>query len=344
MPHRRRCCNGAMTTLPVASEFEILDLRHFSARELRPLLEQEAVQWESLLRWDYGSSVELLLQYLDSRVLQGYAAVHRGKLCGYAFCVYEGNKAVIGDAFSFGLGAAQDLETTRILLTHLLEMLRHSPMVERIEAQLLLPKAGEFASVFRGPRLRIFPRLFLECALGAQPLSGGGESDGTGKLPLEITLSSWVAQDYQAAGELIHAAYLGHPDAEINDQYRSLHGALRFLHNIVRFPGCGTFEPAFSWVLRHRRTRQPIGLVLASRVAGDVAHITQFCVAPAHRGRGLGSVLLGQAVRSLRMAGFAAITLTVTEANRNAVRLYKQFGFRSRHRFDAMVIEPEPPS
>ena len=34
----------------------------------------------------------------------------------------------------------------------------------------------------------------------------------------------------------------GHIDASINDQYRSLHGSLRFLHNIVRFPGCGVFD------------------------------------------------------------------------------------------------------
>ena len=39
----------------------------------------------------------------------------------------------------------------------------------------------------------------------------------------------------------------------INDQYRSLHGSLRFLHNIVRFPGCGVFEAEQSWVLRDQR-------------------------------------------------------------------------------------------
>lgn len=329
-----------MSPSPVASELEILDLRHFSARQLRPLLEEEAGQWKELLRWDYSSSIELLLQYLESRVLQGYAALHRGRVCGYTFCVYEGDKAVIGDAFAAGLGTARDLDTTRTLLVHVLELLRHSPMVKRVEAQLLLANSGDFADVFSGPQLRSFPRLFLECNLGLEMAATHGNG-AVGSLPAPIRISQWVPQDYQFAGELIHAAYVGHTDSEINDQYRSLHGALRFLHNIVRFPGCGVFEPAFSWVLRHRDARQPVGLVLVSRVGPGVAHITQFCIAPDQRRRGLGAVLLRQALHSLREAGFSAITLTVTEANASAIRLYKQFGFRTRHRFDALVLEAD---
>lgn len=338
--HRGKMPERAMSTLPVATELEILDLRHFSARQLRPLLEQEAAQWKEMLRWDYTSSTELLLQYLESRVLQGYAALNRGRICGYTFCVYEGNKAVIGDAFAAGLGPARDLETTRTLLTHVLELLRHSPMVERIEAQLLLSNAGDFESIFSGSHFRIFPRLFLECDLTEAPASVVLHGAYVA-LPEGFSLSTWAPQDYQAAGELIHAAYMGHTDSEINDQYRSLHGALRFLHNIVRFPGCGIFEPAFSWVLRHHQSRQPIGLVLASRVSEDVAHITQFCVAPEFRGKGLGSALLGHALESLRGAGFSAISLTVTEANTTAVQLYRRFRFNTLHRFEALVLEAQ---
>ncbi|MDP9040180.1 MAG: GNAT family N-acetyltransferase [Acidobacteriota bacterium] len=330
-----------MSTSPLASELDILDLRHFSARQLRPLLEEEARLWRERLRWDYDSSIELLLQYIDSRVLEGYVAQAHGRVCGYAFAVYEGNKAVIGDAFAAGLGAQGDGSTTRSLLVHMLELLRHTPMVERIESQILLSDAGEFAEVFAGLECRIYPRLFLECDLTPRPqLAGARESAAAGGLPPNLVLAQWVPQDYQAAGELIHAAYAGHMDSEINDQYRTLHGALRFLHNIVRFPGCGVFDPVHSWVLRDRDVRTPVGLVLASKVGGEVAHITQFCVAPQYRGAGLGSVLLRHSLAMLRGAGFQAITLTVTEANAPAVRLYERFGFRRRHRFDAMVLDP----
>src|ERR1700678_583012 len=119
-----------MSSLPVASQIEVLDLRHFSARQLRPLLERETQVWRERLSWDYSSSTELLLQYIESRVLQGFVALDRGRICGYTFCVYEGQKAVIGDAFAAGNAFAagrrsvSDIETTRTLLLHMLEVLR----------------------------------------------------------------------------------------------------------------------------------------------------------------------------------------------------------------------------
>jgi ribosomal protein S18 acetylase RimI-like enzyme len=45
----------------------------------------------------------------------------------------------------------------------------------------------------------------------------------------------------------------------------------------------------------------------------------------------------------LARAGFAAITLTVTEANQQAVKLYQTRGFFIRHRFDAMVLDRTNP-
>ena len=321
-----------MASLPVASQIEVLDLRHFSARQLRPLLEREADLWRTRLRWDYRASTELLLQYLESRILHGFVALDHGRVCGYTFCVYEGHKAVIGDAFATGLTTRGDADTTRLLLTHVLEMLRHSPAVDRVESQLLLFDAGEFADLFAGPEFAVYPRLFLECDL-RRP------ADRTeAELSADLELQAWTPQDYQAAAELIHACYVGHTDSQINDQYRTLHGSLRFLHNIVRFPGCGLFEANFSWMLRDRRSHALVGMILASRVAPEVAHITQLCVAPEFRGRGFGRLLLGRCAESLLGAGFEAVTLTVTESNRQAVRLYERFGFASSHRFDAMVL------
>ena len=84
-----------------AHQFEILDLRHFSANSLRPLLDAEVKLWNQRLRWDYRGSADLLLQYLDSRVLPGYVAIEDGRISGYVFCIYEENKAVIGGAFAF---------------------------------------------------------------------------------------------------------------------------------------------------------------------------------------------------------------------------------------------------
>jgi len=50
---------------------EILDLRHFSSVDLRPLLDDETRAWGSLLSWDYNGSAEMILRYVDAKILPG---------------------------------------------------------------------------------------------------------------------------------------------------------------------------------------------------------------------------------------------------------------------------------
>jgi ribosomal protein S18 acetylase RimI-like enzyme len=324
--------------MAVATQLEILDLRHFSARQLRPLLETESRVWENRLRWNYQSSTELLLQYLDSRILPGFVALDRGRICGFTFCVYEGQKAVVGDAFAIANDTTQMLQTTQTLLHQLLQLLQNSPGIQRIESQLLLYDAGSINDAFLAAGFTMYPRLFMERDLTHSAEAPRSPTSAL-NLPSNIELLRWSTDHYQAAAELIHECYLGHVDARINDQYCSLHGSLRFLHNIVRFPGCGVFEPNASWVLRDRHSGGIVGMLLCSRVASDVVHITQLCITPAWRGHGLGRELLDHCIHNLARSGFAAITLTVTEANEQAVKLYESHGFFTRHRFDAMVLD-----
>ncbi len=327
--------------MSIATQLEVLDLRHFSARQLRPLLEREATIWQDRLRWNYRSSTELLLEYLDSRVLPGFVALERGKVRGLTFCVYEAQKSVVGDAFAVTDGGDLCLKTTGVLLRHLLELLRASPTVGRIESQLLLFDSGALDSFFLPEGFRSHPRLFLECNLtAATPVSNG--ADFRAASGRRLTLTRWSNEHYQQTAELIHDAYGGHIDATINDQYRTLHGSLRFLHNIVRFPGCGVFESENSWVLTEGAAGTPVAVVLCSRVAPDVAHVTQLCVAPKERGNGLGRKLLRHCMAELRSRRTEAISLTVTEENVGAARLYQDLGFVVRHRFDAMVLEHAP--
>ena len=328
--------------MAVDTQLEILDLRHFSARQLRPLLETEARVWEQQLRWNYQSSTELLLQYLDSRILPGFVALDRGRVCGFTFCVYEGHKAVVGDAYAIADDPSAALNITHTLLRPLLDLLLHSPNISRIESQLLLYSAGSIEEPFFQAGFVMYPRLYMEYDFPrAKPESviSADKPTFASTLPPHIELCRWSPAHYQPAAELIHESYIGHIDALINDQYCSLHGSLRFLHNIVRFPGCGVFDADQSWVLRDKKNGSLIGMVLCSRVAENVAHITQLCIATAYRGHKFGSSLLKHCLSHLAASGFAAITLTVTEANTQAVQLYENLGFFTRHRFDAMVLD-----
>ncbi len=311
---------------------EILDLRHFTSSDLRPLLEQEARVWSRLLAWDYRSSADMILRYVDAKILPGYAAVDRGTLLGYSFFVYEGAKGVIGDLFAVHEnGNQQKLEAQ--LVTHVIATLQQSPGIHRIEAQLLVHDAGQVARPFLEEGFQRHPRIFMTLPMSEQVALRRHD------LPAEIDIRPWQEEDYQPAAAVIAAAYRGHIDSEINDQYRSLNGSLRFLNNIVRFPGCGVFDPAASFVAFRRSSHQLVGVLLCSRVKEDVGHITQVCLVPEMRRVGIGESLIAATAASLKARAFSMLSLTVTEANARAVELYKRLGFKSERIFDAFVWE-----
>jgi ribosomal protein S18 acetylase RimI-like enzyme len=334
---------------------EILDLRHFAAPMLRPVLEAESAVWRERLHWDYLASAKLLLQYLDARSLPGYVAVDAGRVTGYVFCVYEDSKAVIGDVFALPTGSGYDLsgslaperayrlgtgvaelrdagrEIEENLLQRLLELLLHSPGIDRIETQLLLHPAGEHARVFQRAGFDVFRRLYMRLGLVGKSVVADLS------LPSHLELRPWQDQDLNLAGKLITEAYRDHPDSVINDQYRTVHGSQRFLQNIVRFPGCGVFTPQASHVIVDRSKREPVALLLGSRVSGQCGHITQICVHPQYRQQGLARLLLRVAAVQFQRLGMTDLTLTVTESNTAAVDLYQAEGYDVAHTFNAAV-------
>ena len=311
---------------------EILDLRHFTSSDLRPLLDEEIRVWADLLCWDYSGSAEMILRYMDAKFLPGYAAVSRGKVFGYSFFVYESSKGVIGDLFvRSGENGTNHKEVERRLLTHVIETLQQSPGIRRIEAQLLAHEAGAASQPFLSQGFSRHARLFMNLPLNAQI--------DVKVIAADVELRRWTEQDYQPSAGVITAAYRNHVDSEINDQYRTLSGSLRFLNNIVRFPGCGIFDPEASFVAVNRRNHSLLGVILCSRVRFDTGHVTQICVLPEYRGLGLGKALLGATVRNLTQRKFGSLSLTVTEANSPAVDLYERLGFEKKRIFDAFVWE-----
>jgi ribosomal protein S18 acetylase RimI-like enzyme len=314
-------------------QVEILDLRHFSSVDLRPLLEDEVQEWARLLSWDYSGSAEMILRYVDAKILPGYAAIDRGRIVGYAFFVYEGSKGVIGDLFVANSGRLADPnEVESRLLLHVIETLQQSPGIHRVEAQLLIHETGAVSRPFAEQGFHRHPRLFMVLPLNEAPRTPPA-------LESEVDIRRWAEHDYQPAAALITSSYRGHVDSEINDQYRTLTGSLRFLNNIVRFPGCGTFDSEASFVAVHKRTRSLVGLILCSRVRHDVGHVTQVCVLPDYRSHGLGELLIAATAANLRQRNFSLLSLTVTEANLRAVTLYQRLGFDIQRVFDAFVWE-----
>lgn len=311
--------------------YDVLDLRHFSAGALRPLLDAEATVWSERLHWDYRASSRLLLQYLDNRLLPGYAAVENNLITGYTFCVYEESKAVIGDLFAIPAVSASADSIQHTLLTHQLETLLSSPHVDRVESQMLLHPSGTYGRLFLQAGFNLFRRLFLVQRLNPSMSMTRVE------MPDGLELRPWRDEDLSAAARLIAISYRGHTDSAINDQYRTMHGSQRFLNNIVRYAGCGVFSPAASHVVVDRSQRELVALVLGSRVSPQSGHVTQVCVHPDYRRLGIARALLNVASSHFVRLGASEISLTVTEANTDAIGLYKSEGYECRHTFDATV-------
>ena len=137
---------------------------------------------------------------------------------------------------------------------------------------------------------------------------------------------------------MITAAYRGHVDAQINDQYHTLSGSLRFLNNIVRFPGCGVFDPESSFVALDRKAKNLIGLILCSRVRNDVGHVTQVCVLPEYRSRDIGESLLAATAGEFAEAKFLPALADGDGGQRRAPwRSTAASDFDTKRIFDAFV-------
>jgi ribosomal protein S18 acetylase RimI-like enzyme len=310
---------------------QMMELRRLAAHQFDNLLAEEADDWARKAHWDFRPSAALLTRYIDRHALDGAALLVRGEAAGYVYYVAEGHKGLVGDLY---LRAAwRNPENEGRLLAAALDGLRGSRHIERVEAQLLLLDA-----VPRLPASVPPPEQFARLLLGAplQAVSGLARCLPPGQ---ELTFAQWEPALLEEAAALIAAAYRGHIDSQINDQYRSVHGSRRFLQNIIQYPGCGEFRRAASWVAREAESGRLVGLALASEVAAGVGHVTQLCVDPAGRRRGLGYELLRHTLCALARGGCHEVTLTVTAANAPAVELYRRLGFTVLREFPALVWE-----
>ena len=305
----------------------IIDLRQTSVRQLEPLLEEEARHWRDDLHWDYRGALDLIKRFLDAHALAGCVAFENGTAAGYCFYVLEEQKGLIG-----GLYVASKYAKSHIgprLLEEMLFHMRALPHLQRVEAQLM-PFSGPVEPTLREQGFRLYTRQFMLLDL-AQAVATPPPP------PTGMRISRWHDRYFEPCARLIYLAYANHVDGEINDQYRSRSGALRFLKNIILLPGCGNFVPGASFVLHQPGSDDLVGAILTSEVCPGVGHTTQICVQPGYQGHGIGRALMLTSADALRSMKFRELTLTVTSDNRTAVRLYERIGFRTIKSFTAGV-------
>ncbi len=318
-----------MAALPEAGSFQLVELDRLRAEELEAALEEETELWRQVFDWDFRPSADLVRRFVRMRALSGWALAAAGHVIGYSYFVVEDAKGLIGDLYVRSPFRSGELESR--LLEAVLTSLFAGAQVRRVEAQLML---------LESPFERPIP--YRELWRGYRRYFMAAELAGIGRLPRAASADQIRVEGFrdgmeEAAARLIAAAYKGHIDSQINDQYRSVSGARRFLANIVQYPGCGAFYAPASLVAIDPASRELVGLVLASLVSARAGHITQICTAPEARGRGVGYELLRRSMGELARAGCTKVSLTVTAANGRAVQLYQRAGFEILRSFAAYV-------
>ncbi len=308
---------------------ELIELQKVTVNDLDPLLAEEIGVWQKRFAWDFRPAAELLRRFLQIHSLYGYALASGSRIIGYAYQVCEGRKGLIGDFYLLRDFARPSYEM--LLLGAIVESLMRTPGIRRIESQLMMLHMPIAQPLPFGQQLSRHDRYFMEI-----------DSSLVGHLPslapeFRVTFLPWAERYQEEIAHLVTAAYRGHVDSDINDQYRTIPGARHFLMNIIKFPGCGNFFPAASVVAIDDGSGRVCGVCLASMVSSTSGHVTQLCILPSARKARLGYELLRHCLLRLIQAGCTSVSLTVTCTNVDAIRLYESVGFRTQTTFPALV-------
>jgi ribosomal protein S18 acetylase RimI-like enzyme len=149
----------------------------------------------------------------------------------------------------------------------------------------------------------------------------------------DLSIRAWEETDFIEAARIIHRSYKGKHDSRINSQYATEEGCAELLMILTDQIWCGDFLPQVSRVAERIAAHNPVGVLIASRIASGVGHIGQISVLPAYQGVGLGRQMIYGALSEFYGRGFNSVSLAVTSANAAALHLYESCGFRSVHSF-----------
>lgn len=148
-------------------------------------------------------------------------------------------------------------------------------------------------------------------------------------LPRGYSLISWDERLIEAHAEAKYESFRFEIDANVFPCLGDRDGCLRLMREISRRDG---FCPDATWLIVWRAADQD-GLEYCGTIQGITDNdgygaVQNLGITPSHRGRGLGTVLLHEALVGFRQTGRGRAYLEVTAQNLGAIRLYERLGFR----------------
>jgi ribosomal protein S18 acetylase RimI-like enzyme len=296
-------------------------LAEVTARELRPLLDEESEHWAQELLWDYSDVSQAVASGLDRRALTGVVLQDGVRSVAYCYYMLDAGRAIVGSLFAAAGFRGQGLEES--LLESVLADAQAHPANDRVECQTLFSTAEKADFGFARAGFMSRARHYV-----VRPLAAA--------VPVPAhrwTLRPLRREDLVPAAQVIHASHRGSLDAALNLTYATPGYCRGFVETLVLRAGCGRFDPDASFVAEG--PAGPVGVILSSHLSRTNGHVCQVSVAPDAQGHGLGEVLMTSALAAFGKEGLATASLSVTLENRRAYSLYQRLGFRLRKEFAA---------
>jgi ribosomal protein S18 acetylase RimI-like enzyme len=300
-------------------------LREASPRELRPLLDEEAAQWDAELAWDFGEVRAAVAGGVERGTLPGRFVTNGVHAAAYCYYMVDASRVIVGSIFASREHRGRGLEDE--LADAVIADARAERGSGRVECQTLFCTASSVDARFARAGFTGRARHYM-CRDLARSLPPRQAS-----LPPGVCLRPIRRDELQTAAEIVYRSHAGSPDAALNLTYSTPATCRAFVDTLVMRSGCGQFDPEASRMAEG--PWGPIGVLIASRLARANGHICQVSVAPEAQGRGLGAALVTVALRAFHDQGLESATLSVTVGNERAHRLYELLGFRVQRVFAA---------
>lgn len=181
--------------------------------------------------------------------------------------------------------------------------------------------------------LTYFKRFRMEIDLKGRNLAPPATPPGYSLVP-------WDAGLLESHAEAKYHSFRHELDANVFPCLGDYSGCMRLMREIVRKDG---FLPAATWLMTYdqpgSRRLEFCGTIQGIRDRSGMGAIQNLGIAPDHRDKRLGTILLLTALEGFRKAGLRWVFLEVTAQNEGAIQLYRRMGFnRARTVYKAVEV------
>jgi ribosomal protein S18 acetylase RimI-like enzyme len=148
-----------------------------------------------------------------------------------------------------------------------------------------------------------------------------------------LRIAHWQESDALDTVRLMSRAYAGVGSSRCFAPRGLLEEWASYLAQLIKMPACGRFLPSASLTATQPGDVTPCGVLLATTLQAETAHIAQVAVDPNQRRNGLARDLIETSCALAATSGYRRMTLLVAEDNAPARALYAAAGFEPLSHF-----------